>query len=129
MANKMKVVDKFMAVKALLSGDKVENFSIKDAVAFIDERITITENKNAKGGERKPTATQVENEGIKSDILAVLSSATEPMTIDDIRKATAELSAMSCQKVSALLTQLRKANAIVRTEVKGKAYFALATEE
>ncbi len=126
MANKMKVVDKFMAVKALLSGEKVENFSIKDAVAFIDERITITENKNAKGGERKPTATQLENEGIKEQIMSVLTDATAPMSIGDIGK---EIDIPSCQKVSALVTQLVKAKLVVRSEVKGKAYFALATEE
>ena len=124
MANKMKVIDKFGAIKEMLNGNSVENFSIADAVAFLDERIAITEKKNANGGERKPTKTQLENEGVKNTILAVLS--TEPMCIGDMQKASAEMAEFSNQKISALLSQLIKAGKIVRTEVKGKAFFALA---
>ena len=121
MANKMKVVDKFGAIKEMLNGNSVENFSVADAVAFLDERIAITEKKNANGGERKPTKTQLENEGIKEQILSVMS--TNPMTIGEIGKA---IGIDSNQKVSALVTQLLKAGKVVRTEVKGKAFFALA---
>lgn len=124
---KMKVVDKYEAIKAMLNGEKVENFSIEDAVAFMDERIAITEKKNASGGgERKPTKTQLENEGVKATILSVLSAEGQPMTIADIQKGSAELAEFSNQKLSALLTQLVKSNQVERTEVKGKAHFALA---
>ena len=124
---KMKVVDKYEAIKAMLNGEKVENFSIEDAVAFVDERIAITEKKNTSGGgERKPTKTQLENEGVKATILSVLSAEGQPMTIADIQKGSAELAEFSNQKLSALLTQLVKSNQVERTEVKGKAHFALA---
>ena len=126
MANKMKVVDKFQAVQDMLNGKTVEGFSIADAIEFIDERIAIVNKKNANGGERKPTATQIANEGVKEQIVSVLSQADEPMNIGDIGK---EIGIPSCQKVSALVTQLVKAKVVVRSEVKGKAYFALATEE
>ena len=130
MANKLKVVDKFSAIKAMLNGEKVENFSIAQAVEFINERIAITEKKNANGnGERKPTKTQLENEGVKNDILNALSAVGQPTTIADLQKSSAELGNLSNQKISALLTQLVKAGSVVRTEVKGKAHFALATEE
>lgn len=123
---KMKVVDKYVAIKAMLNGEKVENFSIEDALAFVDERIAITEKKNASGGgERKPTKTQLENEGVKATILSVLSAEGQPMTIADIQKGSAELAEFSNQKLSALLTQLVKSNQVERTEVKGKAHFAL----
>ena len=129
MANKLKVVDKFNAIKAMLNGEKVENFTMAQAVEFLNERIAITEKKNANdGGERKPTATQVANEGIKEQIVEVLTSATKPMRIEDIQKASSVLGTLSNQKISSLLTQLVKADKIVRSEVKGKAYFALATE-
>ena len=128
MANKMKVVDKFGAVKALLKGEPVENFSVADAVAFLDERIAITEKKNASGGERKPTKTQLENEGFKEQIISILHSADEPMTIGDMQKFI-ELDELSNQKISALLSQLIKAGSVVRSEVKGKAHFALASQE
>ena len=132
---KMKVVDKFEAIKAMLNGEKVENFTLEDATEFLDERIAITEKKNASGGgERKPTKTQLENEGIKAQIVDVLTNADKPMTIGEIGKA---LGIESNQKVSALVTQMltvRKGAAVEggvidRTEVKGKAYFALATKE
>ena len=129
MANKMKVVDKFGAIKEMLNGKSVENFSVADAVAFLDERIAITEKKNASGnGERKPTATQIANEGIKGNLLNALANSGKPMTITDIQKADPSLADFSNQKISALLTQLGKTGEVVRTEVKGKAHFALANE-
>jgi hypothetical protein len=125
MANKLKVVDKFGAIKAMLNGEPVENFSVADAVAFLDERIAITEKKNATGGERKPTATQIANEGIKAIIADVLAIENKPLSIGDMQKSSAELAEMSNQKISALLTQLIKVGAVERTTVKGKAFFTL----
>ena len=127
--NKMRVVDKFAAVKAMLNGEAVENFSVADALAFLDERIAITEKKNANPGERKPTALQVENEGIKGVIISTLSAIGQPTTIMDLQKSNADLASLSNQKLSALLTQLVKADRVERSEVKGKAHFALITEE
>ncbi len=125
MANKLKVAEKFSAIKAMLNGEKVENFSIEQAVEFINERIAIVEKKNAQSGERKPTKTQLENEGIKERIAEILLTAEKPMTATDVGKAVD----LTCSKVSALLTQLVKSDAVVRTEVKGRAYFALANKE
>lgn len=130
MASKLKVVDKFGAIKAMLNGEVVENFSIADAMAFLDERIAITEKKNASGsGERKPTKEQIANEGVKENIVAVLGSIGAPVTIADLQKNSAELAEFSNQKISALLTQLVKGSKVVRSEVKGKAHFALAEQE
>lgn len=127
---KMKVVDKFVAIKSLLNGEPAE-MSVADALVFLDERIAITEKKNASGSgaDRKPTKTQQENEGVKAVILEVLGNANKSMTILDLQKNSVELAEFSNQKISALLTQLIKANVVVRTEVKGKAHFALAKQE
>lgn len=130
--NKMKVVDKFVAVKSMLSGEAVENFSLADALAFLDERIAITEKKNASGsGERKPTAQQIANEGIKEQILNFLATQSEPVPMNEIMKA---VGIDSNQRATALVTSMltiRKGvpmpdGRIDRTEVKGKAHFALA---
>ena len=127
---KMKMVEKFGAIKAMLNGEKVENFSVADAMEFLDGRIDQVNKKNASGnGERKPTKTQLANEGVKATLVEVLTASGKPMTIADIQKANAEMAELTNQKISALLTQLVKANEVVRTEVKGKAHFALATEE
>ena len=122
MANKKTVVEMFEEIKALpgLTEEQVE---------FLEKRIEITKKKNASGsGENaKPTKTQLENEGIKETIVAVLTNV--PITITDLVKSSADLNGYSNQKISALLTQLLKERRVVRTEVKGKAYYALPTEE
>ena len=129
---KMNMVSKFAAVKSLLNGEAVEGFTLADALSFIDERIAITEKKNASGsGERKPTKVQVENEGIKEQIADVLRSVGKPMTIGEICKA---VGIESNQKISALVSQMltvRKGEPnpdgiVLRTEVKGKAHFEIA---
>ena len=123
---KMNMIAKYEAIKAMLNGEQVENFSIKEAVEFIEGRIEQVNKKNAGGGERKPTKTQLENEGVKETIVSALSAIGVPATIGEVQKSSAELGELSNQKISALLTQLVKAGAVVRTEVKGKAHFAVA---
>lgn len=123
MANKIKVADKFDGVIALLNGEPTE-MSVEDAVAFITERKAMHTKKSA--GERKPTAKQVENEGIKAQIVEVLSASELPMSVADIMEG---VGIDSNQRVTALLTQLAKAKAVVRTEVKGKAYYGLPVAE
>lgn len=91
--------------------------------AFIEHEIELLDKK--KSGERKPTATQIANEGLKETIIAVLTGA-EPMTISDIIKAHEDLHELSTPKVSALVTQLVKAEKVVRIEEKRKAYFTVA---
>lgn len=133
---KMNMVSKFAAVKAMLNGEKVEGFTLADALTFIDERIVQTEKKNASGAnaERKPTKEQIANEGIKEQIVDFLATCENGVTVTEIRKA---LGIDSPQKVSALVAQMltvRKGvpnpnGCIERTEVKGKALFKLVNKE
>lgn len=131
MANKKKltVVEKYEDMIALLNGETPPHGStVEEMVVFAEERKAQTIKKNASGSnaERKPTAQQIENEGIKEQIICVLANATTAMTATDIGKA---LGIDSNHRVSALLTQLKKANAVVRTEVKGRAMFSLPKDE
>ena len=124
MATKKTVVEMYegiLAKYALSDEDK----------AFIEKRIEITKKKNASGkdGEVKPTKTQLENEGIKTVILNVLNGITAPTTISDLMKSSAELGVYSNQKLSSLMTQLLKDKLVIRTEIKGKAYYALPTAD
>lgn len=121
---KMNMVEKFTAIKAMLNGEKVEGFSVEDAVKFLDTRIEQTEKKNASGGgERKPTKTQLENEVIKEQIVQHLGSVNSAVSVGDICKA---VGIESNQKVTSLVTQLRNAGKVKRIENKGKAYYHLA---
>lgn len=131
MANKKKltVVEKFEDMIALLNGETPPHGStVEEMVVFAEERKAQTIKKNASGSnaERKPTAQQIENEGIKEQIICVLANTTNAMTATDIGKA---LGIDSNHRVSALLTQLKKTGAVVRTEVKGRAMFSLPKDE
>ena len=125
---KMTMVEQYNATIALLNGETVEDYSVADAVKFLTGRAEQTAKKNAGGGggERKPTKTQVENEGIKAQILDVMGNAEGRMTVGELMK---ELAIESNQKVTSLLTQLRKDNKVVRVEEKGVAYYTLPSAE
>lgn len=75
--------------------------------------------------DRKPTKTQVANEGLKADILAYLADG-EKHTVTEMLEEIPSLSGMSNQKVSTLVSQLKSAHLVDREEIKRKAYFSLA---
>lgn len=75
--------------------------------------------------EKKPTAVQVANEGIKAEIAEGMTANTL-YTVTDIQKGIPACAELSNQRVSALLRQMVEAGVIVRAEDKRKAYFSLA---
>lgn len=93
-----------------------------ELVAFIDHELELLDRKNAKSD--APTKKQIENNGIKAEILA--SIGTEPMTITEMCGSLACLEGLSNQKVSALVKQMTLDGLLVRTVEKRKAYFAKA---
>ena len=124
MSKKKTIVEMFEEIK------KVPGLSAEQ-IAFLDKRIEITQKKNAKSadGERKPTKLQLENENIKADILSALGGFDKAVSINELQKASADLANLSNQKITALLTQLLDDGKVVRSVVKGRAYFALAVED
>lgn len=118
MANKKTVVEMYTEIMAVegLTDEQRE---------FLAKRIELTEKKNAKSAS-KPTAQQIANEGIKQRVLEVLAEAELPMSVGDIADA---VGVDSNQRMTALLTQLKNAEQVVRTEVKGKAYYGLPIAE
>lgn len=114
MEKKMTKREMFMAIREVVANDT-------DMVEFIDHEIELLSRKHST---RKPTKTQIENEGIKEVILDALDGNT--YTIRELCNSKVELSSLTSQKVSALVTQLKKANLVVRTEIKGIAYFTKA---
>ena len=111
----------------------------KNAIAYVLENCSIPkdvedklvsmkaqlEKKSNKSGQRKPTKTQVANEGFKAIILDNMESG-RLYTITELTKEMPFGEELSTQRVSALITQLKKSGEIVRTEDKRKAYFSLA---
>lgn len=97
-----------------------------DLVAFINHEVELLERKNASAsGTRKPTKTQIANEGIKADIVAQMSEGKSYL-ISDMIKAFPSISEYPSQKIVALVRQLVNEGKVTREVIKGKAYFALA---
>ena len=80
------------------------------------------EKKNS--AEKKPTATQIANEGVKATILEALGDKS--MTITDLQKSNVDLAELSNQKISALLKQMIADGSVIREEIKRKAFFKKA---
>ena len=88
---------------------------------FVEHELELLAKKNS--AEKKPTAVQVANEGIKSVIYEILAEKGNKMTISEIQKANAELAELSNQRISALVRQLLADGKVERIEEKRKAYF------
>lgn len=101
--------------------EKAEVKADEKLVKFIENELALLAKKSS--AEKKPTAVQVENEGIKEVILETLSNSSVKMTITDLMKANAKLGELSNQRLSALVRQLIADGKVERTEEKRKAYF------
>ncbi len=118
---KMTKKEYFAKIKELLANES-------EIVAFCDHEIELLAKKNASRGE---TATQKENAVISEQVLEILASVGVAKTITDLINDTEigkitfgkDQKAMSNQKLSRLLNDLAKDNKVVRTVVKGVAYF------
>lgn len=97
-----------------------------DLADFCTKQIELLSKKNTtKDGEKKLTATQKENEGIKAEILANMVDDVV-YTITNMIKSFECVSECSNQKVSALIRSLIADGKVVRMEEKGVAYFRKA---
>ena len=116
--------------KKLTKREKFEMIAKIDAVAsnpilaeFVEHELDLLAKKNASGV-GKQTATQKANEELKSAILDEM--AKEPnrlFSISEMIKVFPCCNDLSLPKVTAVVTQLAKANAVERVEEKRKEYF------
>lgn len=95
-------------------------------VEFINHEIDLLDRKKSSGtGERKPTAQQVANAGLKDRMVAYINGSDGKHTATDIAKAmSTDTEEISVSRASALLGQLVKAELIVKTIDKRKSYFS-----
>ena len=94
-------------------------------VAYLENELALLDK---KAQNKKATKTQEQNVGIKATILEVLSTIGSG-TVTDIQNGNEELSALSNQKVSALVRQLVESGEVVKTTDKKKSIFSLAESE
>ena len=93
---------------------------------FVNHEIELLNKKNAPSANKTLTPAQKENEATKNAIVELLNENGGKYTITDLIKNVEVCNGMTNQKVSALVRQLTDSLVLVRTEEKGKAYFALA---
>ena len=116
MTNKMTQRDFYKEIIALAEAN-----DRADIVDFANGRIAVLDK---KAENKKPTKTQEENEVLKGVILDTLTN--EGVTVTELQGKSDELSALSNQRVSALLRQMIADGKVVKTVDKKKSYFALA---
>ena len=114
----------FNEIIKMMNGEQM-SVSAQAVIDFANHEIELL-NKKSSSSSGKPTKTQLENEGYKEVILEALATADKPMTISEIMEYADGLAGLKNQRVSALMTQLKNAGKVIRTEEKKKAYFSLA---
>ena len=118
MANQKKMT------KAQMFKQIMDTYPLTDAEKeFVQHELELLAKKNS--AEKKPTAQQVANDGIKSAIIESMENGVA-YTITDIIKSVPACAELTNQRVSALMRQLVESGAVIRTEDKRKAYFTKA---
>lgn len=103
-------------------GDATVKVSGADVVGFLNHELELLDRKNTV--DKKPTATQLVNEGIKADIKAFLDAHKgEKYTVSALMKSVPAIADASNQKVSSLVRQMVLDGQADRIEDKRKAYF------
>ena len=95
-----------------------------EMVAFIDHEIELLDRKASSS--KKPTKTQIENDGLKAEIVAYLVTADAPKSIKELQAEVASLNGLTNQRITHLLTDLVKAETLVKEYVKKTPYYSVA---
>jgi len=115
---------KEMFIAIMNVAEVAENTEMKE---FLQHQIDLLDSR--KGGSKKPTKTQQENEGIKDTIYQVLYENPEtPMRVKDLLEDE-RLTDYSSSKITALLRQMLPETGdgrVTRTIEKKVAYFSVA---
>ena len=124
----------YNAIKNIITGISAEDFealspkfSRGEIVEGIDARIVALNKKSS--GSKKPTKTQIENEGIYADIIALMTDGVTRTNkaITDAYNAIYGTD-YSTNKIQAQVTKAVKGGALDRTVVKGVVYFTIKGE-
>ena len=90
------------------------------------DKMLVQVNKKSSAN-KKPTATQVENEELKVKILAHLKTV-DKQTVFEMMKTVPDLAELTNQRVTSLVTALYKEGKVDRVVEKRRAYFTLVEE-
>ena len=122
MANKMTYAEALNLAINFLN----ENIQYGDNFGEVVERLEALKaqlaKRNSSGALKKPTKTQRENEDLKVKILDMLAEEADGMTATEVGSALA----VTCQKASAILSQMVKAETVVKVKEGKVTRFVLA---
>lgn len=96
----------------------------EEMVAFIDHEIELLERKS--NSPKKPTKTQVENDGFKAEIVTYLTEVDAPKTIKELQAEIPSISGLTNQRITHMLTDLVKAETLTKEYVKKTPYYSVA---
>ena len=96
----------------------------EEMVAFIDHEIELLERKS--NSPKKPTKTQVENDGFKAEIVAYLTEVDTPKTIKELQAEIPSISGLTNQRITHMLTDLVKTETLMKEYVKKTPYYSVA---
>ena len=96
----------------------------EEMVAFIDHEIELLERKS--NSPKKPTKTQIENDGFKAEIVAYLTEVDTPKTIKELQTEIPSISGLTNQRITHMLTDLVKAETLTKEYVKKTPYYSVA---
>ena len=136
MANEIKItqVQALSAVRDFIADSEtveVRGLPTDTLVEKLNAMIASIEKKKSHVSD-KDKEKSAENDRAREIILDVLTNSENPLTIAEIYGQSEELAEMfsnSNQRLTSLLTKMRKEELVVRTEIKGKAHYALNTNE
>ena len=86
------------------------------------DKMLVQVNKKSSAN-RKPTATQIENENLKEKIVEYLVDTGNGFTVSELMKEVKDLKELSNQRVTSLVTALCGEGKVDRIIEKRKAYF------
>lgn len=93
-----------------------------EMVAFIDREIELLNRKRTS----KPTKTQIENEGLRADILEHLTAVDSPKAIKELQAEIPTLAPLSNQRIAHLLKRLVDDGKVAKEYIKKTPYFSIA---
>ena len=96
----------------------------EEMVAFIDHEIELLERKS--NSPKKPTKTQIENDGFKAEIVAYLTEVDAPKTIKELQAEIPSIGGLTNQRITHMLTDLIKAGTLAKEYVKKTPYYSVA---
>lgn len=113
--------DLFTNLSTLVSASNVENKD--ELLSGLAHEIELLDKKASTP--RKPTATQVENESLKAELLSFLVSADAPKTIKEIQDECTTFANLSNQRMSHLLSALVNEQKVEKEYVKKTPFFSV----